>query len=96
LIFVYGTWHGEILQGVAVEFGEGQLSKRYWRLIKNHMNRCFCVNGCGHGLVLQWTTSNEATEFKNLLVKLRGKTVKRTKPCTSETLLSGLFGCYAF
>ncbi len=40
---------------------------------------------------LQRTTGDEATEFKDLLVKLSGKTVKRTKPHTSGALLSGLF-----
>jgi len=40
---------------------------------------------------LQRFTSVEATEFKDLLVKLSGKTVKRARPHTSGTLLSGLF-----
>lgn len=40
---------------------------------------------------LQRTTGDDATEFKDLLVKLSGKTVKRTKPHTSGALLSGLF-----
>ncbi|MCL2349142.1 MAG: transposase, partial [Planctomycetaceae bacterium] len=40
---------------------------------------------------LQRTTGNEATEFKDLLVKLSGKTVKRTRPHTCGALLSGLF-----
>jgi len=40
---------------------------------------------------LQQTTSVEATEFKDMLVKLSGKTVKRTRPHTSGALLSGLF-----
>jgi len=40
---------------------------------------------------LQCVTSAEATEFKNLLVKLSGKTVKRTRPHTCGALLSGLF-----
>jgi hypothetical protein len=40
---------------------------------------------------LQRTTGDEATEFKDLLVKLSGKTVKRTKPHTCGALLSGLF-----
>ena len=40
---------------------------------------------------LQQTPGDEATEFKDLLVKLSGKTVKRSKPHTSGVLLSGLF-----
>ena len=40
---------------------------------------------------LQQTTSVDAVEFKDLLVKLSGKTVKRSKPHTSGALLSGLF-----
>jgi hypothetical protein len=40
---------------------------------------------------LQRATSVEAPEFKDLLVKLSGKTVKRTKPHTDGALLSGLF-----
>ena len=40
---------------------------------------------------LQQTTSTEATEFKDLLAKLSGKTVKRTRPHTCGALLSGLF-----
>lgn len=40
---------------------------------------------------LQHTTGDEATEFKDLLVQLSGKTVKRAKPHTTGALLSGLF-----
>jgi hypothetical protein len=40
---------------------------------------------------LQSTPGEEATAFKDLLVKLSGKTVKRTRPHTCGALLSGLF-----
>lgn len=40
---------------------------------------------------LRQTVTPEATEFKDMLVKLSGKTVKRKKPHTSGALLAGLF-----
>jgi hypothetical protein len=46
-------------------------------------------------LVIVWQlirlTTPKATEFKNLLVRLSGKTHKRKKPYTTGILLSGLF-----